>query len=495
MEQGKAVGIWIRVSTDEQAKGDSPEHHEERAKLYAKFKDWNVIEVYHLEGVSGKSVINHPEAKRMLKDIREGKITGLIFSKLARLARNLRELLEFADIFKECGADLISLQESIDTSTPAGRLFYNIIASMTEWEREEISSRVSASVPIRAQLGKPLGGAAPYGYRWKGKELQLDQHEAPIRKLMYELYLEHKRKLTVCSILNERGYRTRNGALFTNTTLERLLRDPIAKGERRANYTQSLGEKKHWKMKPESDWVIISCPAIITDEVWSKCIAILDEFTNKREFKPRKSVQLFAGYLFCHCGGKMYVPSRTQKYVCSVCNQISIAIDDIEEIYFENLKSFLLTKNDLETFKDRSDESIIEKQKQSETLKRDKERIKGEVSSLLNLHKEGQIPTKGFKSFYDPLDTQLTQIEAELIEIEAQLDFIKMNKLNGEAILDNAENLYERWPRLDLTVKRQIVEELTQSITIDREDILIKMGYTPNLFGNTPKDARNHRDS
>jgi site-specific DNA recombinase len=457
MEQGKAVGIWIRVSTDEQAKGDSPEHHEERAKLYAKFKDWDVQAVYHLEGVSGKSVINHPEAKRMLKDIRDGKITGLIFSKLARLARNLRELLEFADIFKQCGADLISLQESIDTSTPAGRLFYNIIASMTEWEREEISSRVSASVPIRAQLGKPLGGAAPFGYRWKGKELQLDQHEAPIRKLMYELYVEHKRKLTVCTILNERGFRTRNGALFTNTTLERLLRDPIAKGERRANYTQSLGEKKHWKMKPQSDWVITSCPAIITDEVWSKCISILDEFTNKREFKPRKSVQLFAGYLFCGCGGKMYVPSRVSKYVCSVCNQTSIAIDDIEEIYFENLKSFLLTKNDLETFKDRSDESIIEKQKQSETLKRDKERIKGEVSSLLKLHKEGEIPTKGFKFFYDPLDTQLTQIEAELIEIEAQIDFIKMNKLNGAAILDNAQNLYERWPARERTGQRRLV--------------------------------------
>ncbi|MCX6272378.1 MAG: recombinase family protein [Bacteroidetes bacterium] len=124
METKKSVGIWIRVSTEDQAKGESPEHHEKRARLYAEAKGWEVIEVYHLEAVSGKSVMAHTETKRMLVDIKTGNITGLIFSKLARLARNTRELLDFADLFRESNADLISLQEAIDTCSPAGRLFY-----------------------------------------------------------------------------------------------------------------------------------------------------------------------------------------------------------------------------------------------------------------------------------------------------------------------------------------------------------------------------------
>src|SRR6266699_2744138 len=107
--KAKSIGIWIRVSTEDQARGESPEHHEYRARSYAESKGWYVREVYHLEAVSGKSVMSHPETQRMLKDIRSSHITGLIFSKLARLARNTRELLDFADIFREHNADLISL--------------------------------------------------------------------------------------------------------------------------------------------------------------------------------------------------------------------------------------------------------------------------------------------------------------------------------------------------------------------------------------------------
>lgn len=60
----KHAGIWIRVSTEEQAQGESPENHLARARMYCELHDWQAVEIYDLSGVSGKSVINHPEATR-----------------------------------------------------------------------------------------------------------------------------------------------------------------------------------------------------------------------------------------------------------------------------------------------------------------------------------------------------------------------------------------------------------------------------------------------
>ena len=492
METKKNVGIWIRVSTEMQVQDDSPEHHEKRAKLYAEAKNWNVITVYRLDAMSGKSIMDYPETKRMLADIKNGTITGLVFSKLARLARNTKELLEISELFQESKADLVSLAEAIDTSSPAGRLFFTIISAMAQWEREEIASRVQASVPIRASMGKPLGGQATFGYKWEGKELLIDENEAPIRKLLYDIFLQNKRKKGTANELNKLGYRTRNGSLFSGTTIERLLKDPTAKGTRIANYTKSLGEGKNWVIKPQSEWVQLPCEPIVDESIWNECNLILEQQTKKRVPNGPKTVHLLSGYVYCSCGTKMYVYTESPIYKCTTCKR-KIAVSDLDEIFHEQLKSFLLTDSDLESINDKSNSILNQKESLLKTVQNEYDKLLKRTENQMNLRVDGEISKEEFARFYSPTQLQLRQLELQIPELQAEIDYIKIQSFSSDIILSDAKELYNNWKTLPYNEKRSIVETITQRIEIDAESINISLSYlpTPTQFQNGVKREHN----
>ncbi|MGN6396906.1 MAG: recombinase family protein [Mucilaginibacter sp.] len=479
METTKRVGIWIRVSTEQQVKEESPEHHERRARYYAESKGWTVCETYRLEAVSGKSVIGHPEAKRMLADIKSGHITGLVFSKLARLARSTKELLEFADIFRAEQADLISLSENIDTSSPAGRLFFTIISAMAEWEREEIASRVQASVPIRAKMGKSLGGQASFGYSWNGNDFAVNPTEAPVRKLLYELFIEHQRKFRVAQILNERGYRTRNGSKFTATTIERLLKDTAAKGLRRANYTKSPGKDRNWTIKPESDWIYIPCEAVVSPELWDQCNGILDAQARRRTPVGRKAVFLLSGFVFCACGKPMYVSPSSEKYRCRSCN-VSIAVADLDEIYQVYLKEYLVSINHAEYVK-QSDQQLEACRALLEASRKERAKLAKRINDLLELRLDGSLSRERYMEQYVPLEERVQQLDRELPNLEAEIDVRTIAILSSGTVLSEVRTLHDEWHTLSFGQKRGIVETITTAVEVGRADITIRLAYSPVL--------------
>ncbi len=464
------------MSTEEQVKDESPKHHEERAKMYAQMKDWHIIEIYHLKAFSGKSVMNHAETKRMMKDIKRGHITGLIFSKLARFARNTRELLEFADYFNQHDADLISLEESIDTSTPAGRFFYTLAAALAEWERGEISSLIRASVPVRAKLGKSLGGEAPYGYAWIDKELVINETEAPIRKLIFELFAKHKRKRTVAQMLNEQGYRTRRGKGFTDSFVNRMLRDPIAKGLRRTNYTAGHGSKR----KPKDQWIFVEAPRVVSDELWETCNALLDAMARKTTKTRRRGIHLFSGIAYCSCGSRMYMRSNSPKYVCNECKN-KIEPDILEEAFHSQLKDFIFS--DIEIQKHLSKEETILKEKETllKALESEYQKLKTKVVNVLDLYHEGNMSKQAFEEYHTPLYEELKQKESTLLTLQGEIDGMKIQSLSNEQVIHDARDLHSQWKTFSREDKKAIIEAITKSVIVDTDTITINLLYIPTF--------------
>ncbi len=478
----KQIGIWLRVSTEDQVKGESLEVHASRARSYADSKGWTIAEVYRLEAVSGKRVSDHPEARRMLTDIKRGHISGLIFSKLARLSRNNRELLDFAEIFQTHNADLISLAESIDTSTPAGRMFFSIIAALTSWEREEIVARVRASVPIRAAMGRPLGGQAQYGYAWQDKKFVIVPEEAVVRKLMYELFLEHRRFRAVARVLYERGYRTRSGSLWAGSSIERLVRDPTAKGVKRYNYTTQVEDGRAWVAKPESEWVHHPCEPIVSEELWNSVNDMLTEKKLTGQRQARSAKTLFGGLCYCKCGAKMYVPSNMKKYVCehTGCRH-KIPIDTLEAIWESELASFAFTPETLDENKRRLSDALQATTDLIEGHEQNITRLDSQIDSLLSLHQSGSIDEQGFAKRYKPLGERNRELQAELPRLRDKHHKLGANlNLQAEA-LKEAQDIATRYPQMAFSERRRLVETVVERLTVGDEEMEFSYLFNPKV--------------
>ena len=478
--ESKAVGIWIRVSTEDQAQGESPEIHLERAKAYALARGWTVKEIYNLAGTkgwSGKTVKEHSEAKRMLADIQRGHVSGLIFSKLARLARNTKELLEFADYFRDRHADLISISETIDTSTPAGRLFFTIIAAMAQWEREEIGERMQASILTRAKLGKPLNANAPYGYQWVDRKLVVHPEEAVVRRKAFDLFLQHRRKGAVAKLLNAAGHRSRTGKPWRDILIGRMLTDTSAKGVHFINRYKEMPDGKMVE-KPSSQWGTVPCEPILPEVLWNQVNQVIEE-QSKTQKKPGKTpVYTFSGLAWCVCGGRMYVRADYPKYFCRKCNH-KIDLEKLEAVMHEALREHFGQPERVNTLLTDSQQGLTEKEATLSAQQREVEKVRADMTRTHRLYLDGHVTAQGFGDFYKPAEERLNQLVAERARLEGELAHLRVRRVSADEVVADARGMYERWPQMSAAEKRQVVETMVERITIGPDEIDITYAYQP----------------
>lgn len=471
------VGIFVRVSTLDQANNtDSVETHIERGKLYAQSREWNVVEIYNLAGVSGKSTINHQQANKMFADIILGKIEAVIISSLSRLARNTSELLEYSKFFEEHNASLISINESLDTSTSGGKFFYTLLSALSTYEREITYERQIASLNYRRKQGKFTGGMVSYGYKIVDAEVVINEEEAPVRRLIYDLFLEHQRMSTVANELNSRGYVTRKGKPWSDTSVRRLLKNTDAKGVRRCNYRGQITENNPTGLKPQSEWQYLPCPVLIPVEKWDEVNAIIkDQEKNSNQKQPlNKRVHLFTGYLKCDKGHKMTIQSKSKKYSCKQC-KIRIDKDDLEEVFLTRLKKFLISDEELADYNKSNVQELQLKSDEIEFAEAELEKLEKKLEQLIELNLAGQIPTNGFKKHYEPVYVRKENLEANINNLKLELKKLEQAKSSFDVIANKSLEFYNNWDNLDRGEKRYVVESITNEIIFDGKTISFKL--------------------
>ncbi|PKL78688.1 MAG: hypothetical protein CVV27_02925 [Candidatus Melainabacteria bacterium HGW-Melainabacteria-1] len=472
----KRVGVWIRVSTEMQVYDESPSVHRQRAKDYAASHDWEVVEFYQLDGVSGAAIMGQPQARKMLHDVRTGRIEALLFTRLERVGRDALELLQIEKELRDHGAHLISIFEEIDTSTPEGKKRFQDLASQAEYDRARLAAKVKAGIHTRMKMGQVFTSQAVFGYRKIGKTLEPHPQEREVLALMYELFLEYRRFKTVARELNRRGFRMRTGNEFTNVSVKRLLQDSTAKGLYIANRT---GNKQGGGkvIKPQSEWYEIDVPAIISSETWEKVQQIIKSLE-----KPRKrNINAYSGLLRCHCGTVMYLrkndkKNEVPKYFCRNCkNKIRLQVldsaigDVIEGFMLDTLPPSVLLEADPES------EQIGRK---LQSVKDELEKVVRKLERLVILWEDGEISRKLYSSRYDSLAQRQQQIEQELSALEFELLADEGREAAREKLAE-AKAKEISWQELDGTEKSEILRQFVKEITLKHNEITINMLYVP----------------
>ena len=223
-----AVALYIRVSTEEQARGGvSLDAQEATLRAYCAMRGLELVELVVDAGVSaGAPLSTRPGGARVLELVRSGAVAGVVAAKLDRLFRDCGDCLAVTREWDKAGVALHLVDmggQTVDTSTAMGRFFLTVMAGAAELERGMVKERTTAAMAHVKAQGRRVGGV-PYGFRLAadGRTLEADEGEQRVKSAALELRAAGLSLRKVSAELARRGFRARCGGAFLASQVARM---------------------------------------------------------------------------------------------------------------------------------------------------------------------------------------------------------------------------------------------------------------------------------
>lgn len=449
----KIAAIYIRVSTDSQAEeGYSIDAQKEQLSAYCVSKGIKNYEFYIDGGWSGSN-IERPDIQRLIKDVKENKISHVIVYKLDRLSRSQKDTLYLIeDVFNPYGVDFVSLNESMDTSTPMGRLMLGILSAFAQLERENIRLRTRMGMKERVKSGLWMGGGRiPFGYDYnKEKGILVPNKDAEKVRQVYKLYIEGRSSQDIANLL---------GLKYDKLATQILVR--------KSNYgiIEYNGEEYQGKHEP-----------IISKETYDLAMKCMLE---RSKVKANTSEYLLTGLIYCgKCGAKMryqkwgdkgsklvcYSQQKSKPYLVKDpdCDQEKIWCDEVEEVVIKSIFEFANNYRPSETESLLPDNTLSLLYKQQDELNR-------KIKKLYNVYAESEDNNDILLGTIQDLQKQLKNVNQQ-IELETQNSIIFSRRKERTELLSSINEL---WYTMDAKQKKNILRKLINKITIENNNVHI----------------------
>ncbi len=313
------VYSYVRVSTNLQVEGSSLEFQQKDIQEFAKKNNLNIVGEYVDGGRSGQNIKDRPDFQRMLDDIEscKDKVSYVVVFKLSRFGRNAFDIYSTLQKLEAYDVGLISTQESINSKAIGGKLLINIMASISEIEKENIKLFTTTGRYERASQGFWNGGIAPYGYKIEDKKLVIEEEEAVLIRKIFELYVEKNMgHEAIANFLNNHGFKknvrgNHKDSYIRRSFVKGVLANEVYFGAIRYGKRKKVkkkGSNEDYKQVIQSEFEVHenTHEAIISKEMWE----LAKEKREKKSYIRKKKhdvehVHLLTGLLKCpkcHCG-------------------------------------------------------------------------------------------------------------------------------------------------------------------------------------------------
>lgn len=218
----QAIG-YVRVSTEQQAsEGVSLEAQKAKIEHWCKANDYELVNVYVDAGISGKSMDKRPGLLDALKSLKKG--MALVSYSLSRLARSTKDALAIGEAVAKKKADMVSLTEQIDTTTAAGKMMFQMLSVLAEFERNLVAERTTNALQHKKRTGQKYTNQTPYGFEAiEGRLVEVKQEA----KIVAEIQASRTGGNTlqfIADSLNTRGIPTKTGKQWAPATIHLLLK-------------------------------------------------------------------------------------------------------------------------------------------------------------------------------------------------------------------------------------------------------------------------------
>lgn len=516
----KLIAIYCRVSTEEQSEnGYSIDEQERLLEEWCKKMGYVIYKCYSDRGISGKNIKDRPALKELLSDAKAGKFDMVISWKINRVSRKLEDVLKIVNLLEKNNITFKSYSEPFETDTPAGRMQFQMMALIGEFERGTIAQNVKMGMIAKAKSGNWCGGRV-LGYdlvpnnspeeEKKGKnKLEINEKEAEIVRFIFNEYSKGKGYKAITNKMNKLGYKTKKGNNFSVGSIRDILTNPVYIGEIRYNVRQNWSEKRRRNINPNPIRVKGKHEAIIDRELWDKVQLILES----KKGKPSRIYDgeyPLTGILRCpKCGAGMVISRTTNTladgtkkriayYCCgnwknkgtSVCNSNTIRVDKANEYVFKKIEELVSNEAMIKAVVENINKERKDKVKPAKRLlgdiDKELEKLDKRKRKIFEAYEDDILTKEEFQTRKDELNEKIRILEEEKkpllntisedVSEDIPYEFIKDILMNFSKILNSSVSREQQKKLLHMIISEITMNESREidSIKLNINDKLVE---------------------